>query len=156
MTIVVITSFAKHQNRWRLSNWNLLILHLHYSRSYIIYNYIYSCFHHIRHFVTFGVPKSFVHEISCQLQLNFLPYITNRWYYCWCRLFKSEKWCHHRLQDDYLWQESNPHCPNFSLLTSWILSCVTTACYTFLHQATRDETMTTIIFIIIFWNSLMF
>ena len=47
---------------------------------------------------------------SCYLQRNFLPYITKRWWYCSCKILKSEKWCH-LLQDGYSWQEPNPRCP---------------------------------------------
>ena len=73
----IITSFIEHQNRWKLSNWHLFILHLHYSRSY--YTYIYISFHHIGKFSTFVFSKSFVHVMSCHLQRNFLPYITKKW-----------------------------------------------------------------------------
>ena len=40
---------------------------------------------------------------------NFLPYITKWWWYCECKLFKSEKWCH-LLNHDCLWQDPNPQC----------------------------------------------
>ena len=57
--------------------------------------------------VTFDFVKSFVHVMSFQFQWNFFPYITQRWWYCRRRLFKSEKGCH-SLKDDYPWLEPNP------------------------------------------------
>ena len=47
--------------------------------------------------------------IWCFLKRNFLLYITERWRYCECKLFKSEKWCH-LLNHDSVWQEPNPRC----------------------------------------------
>ena len=46
---------------------------------------------------------------SCHLQRYLLPYITKSWWYCRCKLPKSEKWCH-PMKDDYTWQEPNPRC----------------------------------------------
>ena len=49
----------------------IYIIHVHATPTF----YFYISFHHIR-----GFAKSFVHVMSCHLQLNFLPYITERWW----------------------------------------------------------------------------
>ena len=139
--IVVITSFIKHQNRSRLSNWNLLIRHLNYSRSYYIYIYI--SFYHIGQFVTFGFAKSFVHAMSSHLQRNFLPYIQKGDSIAGVDYLKVRNDvinCKTIISD-----RSQIHAaPNFSLLSSCIAEYVTIICYTLLHQATRDEGKTSL------------
>ena len=133
--IVVITSFIKHQNRWRLSN--LLILHLHYSRSYYIYIYIYISFHHIGQFVTFDFAKSFVHVMPCHLQRNFLP---------------SSQKGDSIAGEDYLNVKNDViHCKTiisdrsqihaalkFLPLSNWIASCVTIIYCALLRRAAGD------------------
>ena len=66
------------------------------------------------------------------------PPLSLRWWYCECKLFKSEKWCH-LSKHDFPWQEPNPRSSKLLLLSSWLQFCVVTTCYTLLHQATRAE-----------------
>ena len=84
----------------------IYIIHIHTTSTFLDLHFISSHWT-----VTFDFANSFVYTMSFHLQLNFLPNITKRWWYCRCRLFKSEKWCH-PLKNDYPWEELNPHCSN--------------------------------------------
>ena len=59
---------------------------------YVIHIHTKSAFLHL-HFlsshwaVAFTVAKSFVHAMSCHIQLIIFPYITKRWWYCRCGLW---------------------------------------------------------------------
>ena len=75
-------------NRRGLSQWHLFILYC----IYVIHIHTKSAFLHL-HFlssqwaVAFTVAKSFVHAMSCHIQLIIFPYITKRWWYCRCGLW---------------------------------------------------------------------
>ena len=51
------------------------------------------------------------------LQSNFLSYITKRWWYCECKLFKNEKICH-LLKDDIADKNQIHVATNFLFLSS--------------------------------------
>ena len=142
MSFTIILSFesstylASRQNRWRLSNWNLLLLHLHYSRSYYIHIYI--SFHHIGQFVTFGFAKSFC--MGCLVIFNEIFSLTSQKgdsiaYVDYLKLKNDVIHCNTIISD----KTQNHAASNFLLLSCWIASYVTITCYTLLHQTTRGE-----------------
>ena len=142
--IVVITLFIKHQNRWRLSNWNLLILHLHYSRSYYIYINAFTIpFMTLRnssHLVLQNhscmrclVTSNEIFSLTSQKggSIAGVDYLKVRNDVIHCKTIISDR--------------SQIHAaPNFLLLSSWIAKFVTITSYTLLHQATRDEGKTSL------------
>ena len=119
LIIIVITAFIKNILKyWYFSYYMkslgtftltfilfcIYIIHIHTISKFL---HVYSLLSHWA--VTFHFAKSFLHTMSCHLQLNFLPHITKRW---WCfkfRLIKKEK-RYHLLKADYPWQYPNPCC----------------------------------------------
>ena len=59
--------------------------------------------------ITSRFVKSFPACYVLPPSIKFPALPTKRWWYCWCRFFKSEKWCHW-LKDEYPWQKPNPRC----------------------------------------------
>ena len=96
---------------------------------YIIHIYTTPAFLHL-HFlsphwvVTFDFTKSFVRVMSFHLQLNFLPSITKKWWYCRCRLFKRSVCVIRRPTPGPHIRPSacEPH-KNFNLLVLYLTTC---------------------------------
>ena len=92
-------------------HWHVFFLYLHYSHLYYVYNSTFTfLFITLSNHIWFCKIIRACDVLSPSVELSFLHH--KKGWYCRCRLFKSEKWCH-PLKDDYLWQLANTRCSKF-------------------------------------------